>query len=79
MKISVIAHPKSSQQKIVLLNSEENPQEKIYHVYVHSVPDKGKANKEIIKLLSKYFKTAKSNIQLISGTISKKKIFEINI
>ena len=34
---------------------------------VVSVPEKGRANQELIKLLSRRLKTAKSTIQIISG------------
>lgn len=36
--------------------------------YVRVAPEKGKANAELIKLLAKTLKTAKSNISVISGT-----------
>lgn len=35
--------------------------------YVRAVPEKGKANEELIKLLAKKLKIAKSNIKVISG------------
>lgn len=35
--------------------------------YVRSVPEKGKANEELIKLLSKNLKLAKSSISIIGG------------
>lgn len=36
-------------------------------INVISVPEKGKANRELISFLSKKLKTAKSNLQLVSG------------
>ncbi len=39
-------------------------------------PEKGKANKEIIKELKKFFK---SEIELVSGIKSKKKIIKISL
>jgi hypothetical protein len=44
---------------------------------VESSPVKGKANQEIIKKLSKYFKIPASSIQIKSGHKSKQKILEI--
>lgn len=35
--------------------------------YVRVAPEKGKANAELIKLLAKTLKTAKSNISVVSG------------
>jgi len=44
--------------------------------YVQVVPEKGKANAELIKLLSKTLKIAKSNISIVSGaTEHQKKIY----
>lgn len=41
-------------------------------------PLDGKANKELLKFLAKYFKLSKSNIQLVSGESSRNKIIRIN-
>lgn len=44
--------------------------------YVNVVPEKGRANSELIKMLSKRLKIAKSNISIISGaTEHYKKIY----
>lgn len=47
-------------------------------VSVTAVPENGKANEAIIKLLSKSLKCAKSKIELISGSKSKNKLFKIS-
>ncbi len=47
-------------------------------VFVKSSPIKGKANKEAIKLLAKYYKRDISQIKIASGLKSKNKIIEIN-
>ena len=39
--------------------------------------EKGKANKEVIKALAKYFDTSISKIRILSGEKSKEKIIEI--
>jgi len=52
-------------------------QDGYYEVSVTAVPEKGKANKRVIELLAKHFKTAKSRIKLIRGETSREKIFEI--
>lgn len=46
-------------------------------VTTRSKPIDGVANKAIIALLSDYFKTAKSNINIVSGNKSKIKIVEV--
>jgi len=48
-----------------------------YIVKVKSQPHENKANEELIKLISKFFKTPISNIKIKSGTKSKRKIIEI--
>ena len=45
-------------------------------VEIKSIPQKGKANKEIVKELKKYFK---KEIKIISGLKSKEKIVEIDL
>lgn len=50
-----------------------------YEVKVKSLPEKGKANAEVIEVLSKYFKVPKSNINILAGFTNKNKIVEINL
>ena len=50
-------------------------EEKVLCVEIKSNPDKGKANKEIVKELKKFFE---SEIKIISGFKSKEKIVEIS-
>ena len=42
-----------------------------------SKPEKGKANLELIKKLAKHFKVPSSQIRIVSGLKSRKKIVEI--
>jgi uncharacterized protein len=51
-----------------------NEDEDLLLVEIKSSPEKGKANKEIIKELRKYFK---KEIKIVSGFKSKEKIIEI--
>ncbi len=64
------------------LNSKEEFVEKIgesfYKVYVKERPIKGKANKRIVEMLSKFLKIPKSQIILKKGEKGKIKIFQIN-
>ncbi|MDH5716505.1 MAG: DUF167 domain-containing protein [Spirochaetia bacterium] len=70
MTIEVLAHPKSKQKKLVI-------KENIFHAYIHSPPEKGKANSEVQILLADYFNLPKSSICLIKGEKFKHKIFQI--
>lgn len=47
-------------------------------INVISVPEKGKANQELIKLLAKNLKIAKSKISIISGETDRCKKLSIN-
>ena len=40
-------------------------------------PEKGKANKELIEKISKHFDVPKSNVRIISGVKSRKKLVEV--
>ena len=68
MKLKIKVKPNSSQQKIEKISDEE------YKVYLKSVPEKGKANQELLKLLKKYFK---KQTKIIKGKTSKNKVVEL--
>lgn len=68
IKIRVITNSKHN--KITV--SDDN-----FRVYTTSVPEDGKANESIIKLLAKHFDVSKSKIKIIRGEISKDKIISI--
>ena len=46
-------------------------------VGVMARPEKGKANKEIVKKIAKHFGVPKSFVRIISGATSRKKIVEV--
>src|SRR5208337_5627606 len=46
-------------------------------MHVAAPPVKGKANREIVKWLSKKLRTSSSNVQLVAGFHSKVKVIEI--
>lgn len=71
MKVAVIAHPNSKNERI-----EKDLLDNL-HVFVKAPPLEGKANKAVISALADYFKVSKSSINLISGDKSKYKFFEI--
>lgn len=47
-------------------------------IYVKAAPVDGKANKEIISLLSKTLKVSKSRIRIAKGETSNKKVIEVD-
>ena len=49
-----------------------------YKIKVSAPPVNGRANKEVINLLSKYFGTNKSNISIIKGEKDNIKLIAIN-
>lgn len=70
--ISVKVNPKSSINKI-----EEF--DRFYKVRLKAVPEKGQADKELIKILAKHFKVKKSAVSIIFGTKTRKKLVEIEL
>lgn len=84
MKIVVKAKTGSKVEKVERITEEplglpglvrESP---VYRVLVKDAPVDGKANRAIIKALSKYFAVPQGRVSLIKGESSKTKIFEIN-
>ncbi|PIP63869.1 hypothetical protein COY12_01140 [Candidatus Roizmanbacteria bacterium CG_4_10_14_0_2_um_filter_33_96] len=73
MKIFVRVKTKAKIKKLIKIDEAH------YSISINSLPEKGKANKEIVKTLAKYFSTTISKINIISGEKSKEKIIEITI
>ncbi|OGH05831.1 MAG: hypothetical protein A2W22_05170 [Candidatus Levybacteria bacterium RBG_16_35_11] len=71
MKIKVVVHPNSKKKRM------DKDLLGILHVYVSEPPLKGRANMAVIESLTKYFKTKRRNVILLSGSKSKNKAFEI--
>lgn len=65
-KVSVIFH-----KDFVEVNNDE------ITIGVTAKPEKGEANKEIVKKLSKYFDVNKSKVKIIAGEKSRKKLVEV--
>ena len=72
MKYTIKIIPKSSQTEII------EQKDNFLKIKLKAIPEKGKANAELIKFLAKYFKTAKSNIKIIQGEKGRNKVVEIN-
>ena len=71
MKIFARVKPKAKEDKVIKL-SDTN-----FKVWVKAAPEKGKANRAVIKTLADYFNIGQSDIEIISGSTSKLKIVEI--
>ena len=72
MKLSITVKTRAKQEKI-----EKTDGGCGYTVHVKEPPVENKANSAIIKLLSKYFRVPKSQITILSGMQSKRRIIEI--
>lgn len=65
--------PKSAKNEIV-----ETMEDETIKIRIKAVPEKGKANKELIKFLSKEYKLSKENITIVSGKTEQIKLLRIN-
>ena len=48
-------------------------------VGIRSKPERGRANRELVDKLAKYFGIPASNVRIVAGFTSRKKIVEINL
>jgi uncharacterized protein (TIGR00251 family) len=71
MKIFLKVKPKASQAKVIKIDKTH------YQVFLTQPPEKGKANKQIIKLLADYFNVSLSKINIIAGEKGREKVVEI--
>lgn len=46
-------------------------------IKLHAKPEKGRANKELVEVLSKFLRVPKTSIKIVSGETSRTKIVEI--
>ena len=70
VQIFVTVKFEKNKEKVVKENDK-------YFVYIKSLPEKGEANKEIIKELAKYFKVEESCVKIIKGRKTHKKIINV--
>ena len=70
MQYIVKVKPGTSQEKIVEADG-------LLTVYLRAKAHDGEANKALIKLLSKYFNVAKSDIEIVRGEKGREKIIEV--
>ena len=71
MKIFVEAKPRSKEPCV------ERVDENHFKVLVKEPPEAGKANMAVMKALKEHFNVNWSDIRLVSGASSRKKVFEI--
>lgn len=71
MKINIKVHLNSKAEKI------EKDNQSVWQIYIKQKPIGGEANKEIIKMLGKYFKVKLNQVFIISGMKSRNKVIEI--
>lgn len=71
MRIKVKVKPNAGKNELKQIS------ENYFEAKVTVLPEKGKANKRVIELLSKHFKIPKSRIILFSGQAYKEKVFII--
>lgn len=70
MKYQVRVKPGSSQEKIILSDTEIT-------VFLRAKAHDGEANDALIKLLAKHFHVGKTHVKILRGQKSKQKLIEI--
>lgn len=65
MKIIIKVKTKAKEEKIIK-KGENN-----FEIWVKQVPEKGKANIVVVKLLADYFKVSQDNLRIIRGKTSR--------
>ncbi|MBU3896094.1 DUF167 domain-containing protein [Patescibacteria group bacterium] len=71
MRIFVDVKPKAREEKIEKIDDTH------FKVWVREPPENGKANMAVIKVLTEYFNISWTDILLISGASSRRKVFQI--
>jgi len=71
MKIFVKVKSRAKQEKIEKIDDAN------FKVWVKEPPEKGRANRAVLKILADCFDTSQSNIKIISGNTSRLKIIEV--
>jgi uncharacterized protein (TIGR00251 family) len=69
--ITLLVKPNAKKVFVNPLDSET------YEIAISSKPEKGKANREIIEVLANFFKIKKTQITILRGHKSQKKIIQI--
>lgn len=72
MKITIKVKTKAKEEKVVETGDNN------FEVHVKQIPEKGKANIAVIKLLAKHFKIPQNSIRIITGKTNSHKVVEIS-
>ena len=75
MKIVATVKPGSSQEKIMVGDSDGNVQN--VTIWVHARAHDGEANKKVIEMVADFYGVPKSSVRFVRGEKSKVKMFEI--
>ncbi len=75
LRIKVI--PNSNTNEIKEIMTDDSGEETI-KIKIKAIPEKGKANTELIKFLSKELEIKKSNISILSGKTDRIKLIKIS-
>ncbi len=75
LRLQVHVQPRSSKNSWGRLSNDGNKE--WIQLKITSPPVDGAANKACIKVISKEFKTAKSNVRIVQGEKSRYKVFQI--
>lgn len=73
MKLTVKVIPGAQRTEVVEATSTT------MKVRLNAVPEKGRANVELIKLLSKHFGVRKSMINILKGHLGRDKVVEVSL
>ena len=68
--LEIKVFPKSSRECIL-------EKDGIIKIYIKVAPEKGKANKSVIDIISKKYKVKKCDVKILKGKTSKNKIIEV--
>ena len=78
-RITVRVTPRSKRNAVSeSADSSSKEQQRQFQVHVTAVPEDGKANAAVIKLLAKHLGIAKSQITLVRGAMHRDKVFDIS-
>lgn len=72
MKIFVKVKARAREEKIEKIDDAN------FKVWVRESAEKGRANQSVLRVLAEYFSVSQSEISIVSGLTSRKKVVEIN-
>lgn len=71
MRISVKVHPRSRQERV------EQAAEGEFEAWVREPPEGGEANRALVELLAYHFSVPKSEVRIVRGAASRRKLVEV--